>query len=310
MSKPCWLLELPEELLIHVGITCLSPSCGCDVVSAQKLSWTSSHLHEKLHVVKAIAKASRHSLRWGVQRLDTDIVLSASGRGLRAAVDQNWCRAYGKPLRPRGCSTWAVRIDQTRANQGMMQIGISLVDRNGACEWSLSPFYGRLIRRCWDRDGNLLVAAPPPLGYPDGHLRKVLVDAEGTPTTLEGRAVNSVIEVIFDHDAGYLAFRLDGGPEGAVLAGFPVEGEQSGGGASNLLRPVIGFRWAEDQVTIRSGERLRSGWPQQDPDVARLRDARGLQAAKALSERAAGATGGEVGVAGLTHLRRLVAASH
>ena len=307
----CWLLDVPEELLIHIGITLLSPSCGCDVVSAQTLSWTSSHLREKLQVVKGVAKASRHSLRWGVQRLDTDIVLRASGRGLRAAIDQSWCRAYGKPLKPHGCSTWAVRIDRTRANQGLMQIGVSLVERNGTCEWSLSPFYGRIIRRCWDRDGDLQVGAPAPSGHPDGHLMKVLVDAEGGPATLEGRANNSVIEVIFDHDAGYLAFRLDGGPEGARLDGFPVEGERSGIGVSKLLRPVIGFRWPEDQVTIRSGERLRSGWPQQDPDVARLRDARGLQAARALSERGAmnGGLGG-VGGSGLSHLRQLVAASH
>ena len=83
-----------------------------------------------------------------------------SNRDLKSAE-----RAYGRPLtKPAGIAqeSFAVRIDQTYANQGMLQIGVSLVQRTGACEWSVSPFYGRLVRRSWDRDGNLICAATPP----------------------------------------------------------------------------------------------------------------------------------------------------
>ena len=47
---------------------------------------------------------------------------------------------------------FAVRIDHTRASQGMMQIGVCHLSKVGMCEWSVSPFYGRLIRRNWDID--------------------------------------------------------------------------------------------------------------------------------------------------------------
>ena len=160
-------------------------------------------------------------------------------------------------------------------------MGVSLASRTGTCEWSVSPFYGRVIRRNWDADGNLLVGAPPPPGYPDGHLRPILVEASGEQAQLEGRAIGSVIEVIVDHDAGTLSFRLDDGPEGPLLEGFPV-GDTGG----MFLRPVVGMRWPEDVVTIRSAEvRLSRGWPQQHDNQLRERDARGLAAARSLLVR-------------------------
>ena len=181
-----------------------------------------------------------------------------------------------------------------------MQIGISLVERTrllpngrrvggGTYEWSVSPFYGRLLRRNWDVDGNLLVQAGPPAGYPDGHLQSVLVGEDGeTPVRLEGSAIGAVVEVIVDHEEGTLSFKLNGGPEGPRIRGFPV-GDVGG----MLLRPVIGFRWAEDVVTVRSGAaRLRDGWPQQLDNAARERDARGLAAARALATGESGGTAG------------------
>ena len=148
----------------------------------------------------------------------------------------------------------------------------------GSCEWSVSPFYGRLLRRSWDRNGNLLVAAAPPEGYPDGHLKPVLVDLDGESARLEGRAVGSVIEVVMNHDEGWLSFCLDGGAEGPRLEGFPL-----GDGGGTPLRPVLGLRWEEDQVTIRSSSsRLHRGWPHHLDNATREKDARGLAAAREL----------------------------
>ena len=116
----------------------------------------------------------------------------------------------------------------------------------------------------------------------------MLVDSEGRFTTLEGRAVGSIIEVVFDPVEGYLAFALNGGPVGPRLEGFFSRPDQdSGHGGPKLIKPVVAFRWPDDSVTIRSssGERMQAGWPQQYNDVVRLRDARGIQAARALAER-------------------------
>ena len=284
-SATSLLLELPDELLLHCALKLLTPS---DVASAQTLTWACRSLHERLQPLRVVARARRHSLRWGVQHAKEDVTLCGGGRGLRALADLNWRRAYGRPLHPRGCSMWSVRIDNTRGSQGLILIGVSLLvhkPRGSAnalqamqCEWSVSPFYGRLLRRTWDMDGNSMLAAPPPHGYPDGHLMQMLVDRDGSAVRVEGRANGVVIEVVLDHEAGTLAFRLDG-VEGPQLKGFPV------GDVGMLLRPVIGFRWPEDQVTIRTSERLRQGWPQQDDNATRERDARGLQAARALRAR-------------------------
>ena len=285
---PSVFLDLPEELVHHVLWQLLSPHCGCDLAAAQRLSWVCRQIHATAQPVREMANEQRHSIRWAINRLATDVVICASGRGLRAASHMNWRRAFGLPLNTHSKSSWEVRIDATQANQGLLQLGVSLVTRLGVCEWSMSPFYGRLMRRVWDREGELLVGAPPPVGFPDGHLKHMLIDSEGRFTNLEGRAVGSIIEVIFDPKEGYLAFALNGGPVGPRLEGFFSRPDQdSGHGGPKLIKPVVAFRWPDDSVTIcsSSGERMQAGWPQQYNDVVRLRDARGIQAARALAER-------------------------
>jgi hypothetical protein len=158
------LLHLPEELLVQIALQLLVPSP--DMHEVQWLSWTCKALRECMLSVREIAKDQLHSLRWGPRSTEEDVVIRSGGRGLREAVDGHWRRAYGMPLRLHGRSMWDVRIDATRANQGMIQIGVSLTHPGGVCEWSLSPFYGRLVRRQWDRDGNLLVRTPPPDSHP------------------------------------------------------------------------------------------------------------------------------------------------
>jgi len=273
------LLDLPDELLVHIAMRLVAAAEPSD---AQHFSFACRNLHEKLQAARTYVapRVGRHELRWFETHRPDDVVIRSGGRGLKAAADRSWRRAYGRPLtKPAGIAqeSFAVRIDQTYANQGMLQIGVSLVQRTGACEWSVSPFYGRLVRRSWDRDGNLICAATPPDAYPDGHLKHVLVDEQGEPTRLEGRVVGRVVEVIYDHVAGTLAFALDGGEAGPALEGFPTN-------PSFPLRPVVGFRFGEDQVTIRCAPRLRSGWPAQE-NAVRERDARGVAAALALRER-------------------------
>ena len=64
--------------------------------------------------------------------------------------------------------------------------------------------------------------APPPDGFPDGHDKQVLFDAEGKPDKLRGRANGATIEVCLDHDAGTLSFGINGGPLQHALDGFPA----------------------------------------------------------------------------------------
>jgi len=225
------LIDLPDELLVHCALQCVMHD---HVISAQQLSHGCKHLHELFLLVRSDIASRRHTLRWIVPRLAGDVVLRGGGRGLRASSDGCWKRAYGRQLIPHGCSSWSVRIDRCKGSQGLLQIGVVLVQRTLTCEWSVSPFYGRLIRRTWDRDGTMLLGAVPPDGHPDGHLKHMLVDGQGEPVRLEGSANGRIIEVLCDHVAGTLAFALDGAPPGPALEGFPRLSD--GGGA--LLRPV------------------------------------------------------------------------
>ena len=205
------LAELPHDVVTNVALWLLKVN---DFEAAQSLSWTCTDFHENLQGLRVLTRMRRHKLRWAVAHLNEDVVLRC--RGLRViGSEPSWRRAYGLPLLPKeSTSTWSIRIDRSRRNQGLMLLGVSVQMRTGLYEWCLSPFYGRLFRRAWDMDGDLMCGEPPPAGYPDGHLKHVLVDElTGEPTTLEGRANGAIIEVTVDHDEGKLSFRLNGGPE-------------------------------------------------------------------------------------------------
>ena len=205
------LAELPHDVVTNVALWLLKVN---DFEAAQSLSWTCTDFHENLQGLRVLTRMRRHKLRWAVAHLNEDVVLRC--RGLRViGSEPSWRRAYGLPLLPKeSTSTWSIRIDRSRRNQGLMLLGVSVQMRTGLYEWCLSPFYGRLFRRAWDMDGDLMCGEPPPAGYPDGHLKHVLVDElTGEPTTLEGRANGAIIEVTVDHDEGTLSFRLNGGPE-------------------------------------------------------------------------------------------------
>ena len=68
-------------------------------------------------------------------------------------------------------------------------------------------------------------------------------DAAGQPANLQGSATGAVIECILDHDAGSLAFSVNGGPRLHALSGFPK-------GAA--MRLGVCLRWHGDRVTLVS----------------------------------------------------------
>ena len=180
------LTDLPDEVLVLCALQLVMHD---ELHAAQRLQAACKTLHRALEPARAETIARWHTLRWSMQRLESDVIIRSNGRGLRLFDQGHWRRAFGRPLLQHSTmSRWGVRIDNSKGNQGLMQIGVAHVQRGGTCEWSVSPFYGRLIRRLWDGDGNLIVGAPPPEGHPDGHLKHMLVDENGEPVRLEGRA--------------------------------------------------------------------------------------------------------------------------
>jgi len=59
-----------------------------------------------------------------------------------------------------------------------------------------------------ERSSTLNYHTPP--GFPDGQLTQVMKDEAGQPTDLRDRATGAVIEVLVDHDAGTLRYRING----------------------------------------------------------------------------------------------------
>lgn len=274
---------LPHEIIIHIS-TCLLARNRMDASKALALTCTEfSELLGPLHTPDTLKE---HNLRWAITHLEADVVLRYRELHVSTA-DPGWRRGYGPLLNAnKGHSTWEIRIDRSRANDGQMLLGVSLQHRDGTCEWCLCPKDGRLYRRSWDRDHHVVCGESPPPGYPAGHSKRMLVDAAsgGEVVGLKGRAQGCIIEVSYDHDNGALAFRLNGGPQGAILVGFPkaesaaslsqdgkneTDNEHGARSQRLLLRPVIGLRFGaglaselDDQVTIRSASRLQNGWPQ------------------------------------------------
>ena len=100
-----------------------------------------------------------------------------------------------------------------------------------------------LGRRARDANGHFDIGAPSPNGYPSGHGKQVMKDAGGQPTDLDGRAIGAVIEVLVNHDAGTLGYRVNDGPLLEALTGFP---------AGAALRPWAwaGIPYAGDCLSV------------------------------------------------------------
>ena len=204
------LLALPDDLMLVVARHALA----IELPAALRLLQTCTVLHARLDVViRAEVKALR--LCW------LEVVLHSIGDdGLTLHVlgshGDKLPYAAGPLLPTVGRSTWAVRVETSLSNVGLLHLGVC----DAACRstWSLELNEGRLHRE----DTVARKHVPPPDGFPDGHWKQVLFDSEGKPERLYKRANGAIIEICLDHDAGTLSLGVNGGPMQRALAGFPV----------------------------------------------------------------------------------------
>ena len=207
------LLTLPDELILTIARNALRN----DLPSGLRIRQVSKILQRKCQPLKAEAESRR--LRWMAELTDNHEI-SNEARTLTRVPGAPVCPwAAGGLLPTSGRSSFTVRVEQSAGNQGMCYIGVC--DKPGRCCWGFYPHSGTLLRATRNAQGESILDAPPPMGYPDGHQTRVMFDEHGFPTSLYGRVVGSVIEVHVDHDEGTLGFRVNAGPLLLALRGFP-----------------------------------------------------------------------------------------
>jgi hypothetical protein len=202
--------------------------------------------------------SERHDVQWEPKRTARHSI-SHDGCTLTRTAE---CEAWGEMPWAAGrllpategpsLTSWLVRIDRSEGNRGFICVGVC--EPTACCAWGLSLCSGVLERNGRDLSGRFSGAPPPPF-WPDGEGTQVLHDAQGKPTSLEGRAVGSVVKVILDREAGVLAFSVNGGAPLTALAGFP---------SGTALRPWALLGHAGDKVTI-SGYSSTGGGPRPPP---------------------------------------------
>ena len=248
--------QLPDELLSHVAKQLHSSWEGARMIGRQRGSMTELERYKQKLLMSYVEKPVgtpaldlRATCRSARDRLaplleaykQLSLVPSLCrgvSRGVRtisAGEGDAW--ACCKLLPSTGRSCWSVRVDGGRLacnddGQGRFYVGVCTAD--GRCAWGLLPAAGHMRR--WSRDAHGHVGgAPPPAGYPRGHLTQVLYDEEGRPSDLKGDTkVGCSIEVVFDADQGTLGYRINGGPLLPALTGFP-----SGVGLRPWARTVV-----------------------------------------------------------------------
>ena len=189
----------------------------------------------------ADASTSREErrLRW-LPEMTAACEISGDGQTLTRVHEFQDGWAAGTSLPTAGHSSFAVRIDVTLNNEGLITIGVCDADANYG--WGLCLEDGKLDRMFAGRNqyGRCIYhyAHFPddyPAGYPDREYDAQILDP---PRSAEG----AVIGVVWDADAGTLAFRVNGGEENLALEGFP---------AGAALRPcALLHHAAGDRVTL------------------------------------------------------------
>ena len=151
------LLALPDDLLLKVARHALA----MEVPAALRLLQTCKALHARLGVVPAEAEALK--LCW-VQEGMVEHTISEDRLTL---TEQDWGTsgqklpwAAGALLPTVGRSTWAVRVETSLSNVGLLHLGVC----DAACRstWSLELNEGRLHRE----DTVARKHVPPPDGFP------------------------------------------------------------------------------------------------------------------------------------------------
>jgi len=211
-APPPTLEDLPDEVVDLVGRFALSNSPR-DVL---RLRCVCSGVRNKCGSVRELAEARR--LRWRVSD-DWRWRVSNHGRTItvvgRSADVELW--ATGGLLPRTGASTWAVRVDHSRSNDGN-GLWVGVCDTAARCSWGLFLLSGRMRCASQDADGRLDFGAAPPDGYPSGTYKRVLQSG----CLARAGAAGAVVEVTLDHDAGSLSFRVNGGQR---LQALPLRDE-------------------------------------------------------------------------------------
>jgi len=126
--------------------------------------------------------------------------------------------------------------------QGRLAIGVC--DGASRCAWGLQLATGRLHRVSRDACGSYDICAPAPEGYPDdGTCSPSFAVFPGTKVAFchEDDAQGGLVEVLVDHDAGVLGYRINGGMPFVAIRGFRR-------GAA--LRPWAQLNWEEECVQL------------------------------------------------------------
>jgi hypothetical protein len=227
VSSRCFpLLELPEEIFRHMTTLLFEAKLPATL----RLRQVCLELRARLEEVRQAAE--RRRLCWLQEFTLGEIALSNGGR---TATKSGPGRpmTMSRDLPTSGISSWWVRVD--RSLLGLVEIGVCDAQRRHA--WGLYLYSGMLGRLAIEGS----FSARPP-GYPDGHAKRVMVDADGEDTDLENKAEGAVITVIYNASAGALAYRVNGGVELAALSGFP---------SGAAMRPWVRMRGdAGDGVTL------------------------------------------------------------
>ena len=217
------LMDLPDEILFHICRSCWGACVRVRGLNKllrrraepllhemNRLRWSKYHYHYVPPHLRSPDEPHSHQF---VRYQDVGFTLHGHNNNV-------WCA--GSVLPTVGRTAWSVFVAQSSSNVGMMYLGIC--DEANTCAWSLLPRQGHLRR--WTRTAitgvqHLDGTPPKPVGYPNGHLNHILVTRSGERYDLYGRVKGSIIDVIYDADAGSLSFRIDGGEELPAVSGFP-----------------------------------------------------------------------------------------
>ena len=201
------LCGLPDVLLLQIALCVMN----VELRDAMRLCRACKQLLDRLNEVHV--QAVQRRLQW----LDRKAMsLAVSGQVVtrkswtfaesRADTSDPWMS--GGLLPNIGRVSWRVGVEC--GNVGDMTIGVCNDASTHA--WGLDIRFG-LLYRCsrntdGSRGGDCGNKPPPPDGWPDGHMSRVMVNEAGRPFRLERKAEGAIIEVILDMRVGLLAFRV------------------------------------------------------------------------------------------------------
>jgi hypothetical protein len=233
-------LDEPSTRRTHTPLTLLSlPSDERDEIFSLVLSM---HLPSALRLCQTcsllrhaafVAEAEARRLHWWPE-LSCGVEINNEGctatqTDNEDAFDGYYRCAVGSLLPTTGNSSWRVRVDTCFEDAGGQGLTIGVCDVQARCCWGLDVETGKLQRVSRNNDGRAYRMAhkgtPPPTGFPKGSGRRIMKAEAGQPACLKDNANGAVVEVIFDHDEGELAYRVNGGPSLPALQGFPRGGQ-------------------------------------------------------------------------------------